>query len=88
MLTRRDLEAIRRIVREEVMALRGDPRTASTIPLEDEVSDESLREDVQQTIAWMRRERPQGDEYVAAKAIEGRRDPSVGDAVHVHRDIL
>ena len=27
-------------------------------------------------------------EYVAAKAIEERRDPSVGDAVHVHRDIL
>ena len=27
-------------------------------------------------------------EYVAAKAIEERRDPSVGDAVHVHRGIL
>jgi hypothetical protein len=26
--------------------------------------------------------------YVAAKAIEERRDPSVGDAVHVHRGIL
>src|SRR6516225_1379531 len=27
-------------------------------------------------------------EYVAAKAIEERRDPRVGYAVHVHRDIL
>ena len=67
-LTRKDLEAIRSIVREEVAALRGDPPEASTAPLDDEGIDESLREDVQQTIAWMRRERPDGDEYVAAKA--------------------
>ena len=68
MLTRKDLEAIRRIVREELMALIGDPPTARTPALDDEGSDEFLREDVQQTIAWMRRERPDGDEYAAAKA--------------------
>ncbi len=51
---------------EVQVLLQGGSRTANTVPV-DEGSDDSLREDVRQAVAWMRREQPDGDEYVAAK---------------------
>lgn len=79
MLTRHDLEAIRRIVREEMQALRTDHqrRASEPSPLNDhDEIDEALGEDVQQAIAWMRRERPDSDYYAAAKAAWRRGEPN------------
>jgi len=80
MLTRKDLEAIRRIVREEVVALRGHHQAA----IENSV-DEGLHEDVQQTLAWMRRARPSSNEYAAAKAAWRRGELNSEDRWHAAR---
>ena len=77
MLTRHDLEAIRRIVREEIHALQGGgPANSATSRRNDEESDETIRQDARQMIAWMRRERPDGDKYAAAKAAWRRGEPN------------
>lgn len=53
-----DLQEIRRIVREEVEALRREPAVDSALLEHEDCSDGPLREDVRQTLEWLRRERP------------------------------
>jgi hypothetical protein len=85
MLTPGDLKAIRRIVHDEIQALLSDGADHGPSPVNNGESDEAVREDVQQAIAWMRREWPDSDEYAAARTAWRRGEPGSEKRWHAVR---